>query len=137
MKDVKAISIIEGTVKKIEDSNGNIIWGSYDAFPYRRLEYIKFSGAEYININYAPGTNRSDRIIASFKGNQNGATNGCYASAAVWPRFYIPRLVYTNNTNYLRFSVGGAWSPETAFQYTPDTVYRLYLNTTTASGTVT
>jgi hypothetical protein len=41
MKDVKAMSIPEGTVKKIEDSNGNIIWGSQDAFPYRRLEYIE------------------------------------------------------------------------------------------------
>ena len=48
MKDVKAITIPEGTVKKIEDANGNIIWGSYDAFPYRRLEYIHFNGAEYI-----------------------------------------------------------------------------------------
>ena len=48
MKDVKAITIPQGTVKKITDSNGNIIWGSYDAFPYRRLEYLKFSGSEYI-----------------------------------------------------------------------------------------
>ena len=27
-------------VKKIEDSNGNIIWGSYDAYPYRKLSNI-------------------------------------------------------------------------------------------------
>ena len=50
MKDVKAITIPEGTVKKIEDSNGNIIWGSQSAFPYRRLEYIHFNGSEYILI---------------------------------------------------------------------------------------
>ena len=49
MKDVKAISIPEGAVKKIENSNGDIIWGSQDAFPYRRLEYIHFNGAEYID----------------------------------------------------------------------------------------
>lgn len=48
MKDVKAITIPQGSVKKIEDSNGNIIWGSHAAFPYRRLEYIHTSGAEYI-----------------------------------------------------------------------------------------
>ena len=49
MKDVKEITIPQGSVKKIEDSNGNVIWGSESAFPYRRLEYIKFSGAEYVN----------------------------------------------------------------------------------------
>lgn len=38
-------------VKKIEDSNGNIIWGSQSAFPYRRLEYIHLNGAEYIQTN--------------------------------------------------------------------------------------
>ena len=48
LKDVKEITIPDGTVKKIEDSNGNIIWGSQDAYPYRRLEYIHTSGAEYI-----------------------------------------------------------------------------------------
>jgi len=48
MKDVKAITIPEGNVKKIEDSNGNIIWGSQSAFPYRRLEYIHLNGNEYL-----------------------------------------------------------------------------------------
>lgn len=52
MKNVKSISIPEGAVKKIEDSNGNILWGSQDAFPYRRLEYIKFSGNEYVEENF-------------------------------------------------------------------------------------
>lgn len=50
MKNVKAISIpVNGTnkvVNKIEDSNGNIIWGSQSAFPYRRLEYIHFNGTD-------------------------------------------------------------------------------------------
>ena len=58
MKDVKAISIPAGTVKKIEDANGNIIWGSQAAFPYRRLEYIKFTGSEYVLTNHKPATNR-------------------------------------------------------------------------------
>ena len=49
LNDVKEITIPEGSVKQIQDSNGNIIWGSQSAFPYRRLEYIKFSGAEYVN----------------------------------------------------------------------------------------
>lgn len=49
INDYTEITIPEGSVKQIQDSNGNIIWGSQSAFPYRRLEYIKFSGAEYIN----------------------------------------------------------------------------------------
>lgn len=56
MKDVKAITIPDGSVKKIEDANGNIIWGSVTAFPYRKLEYIKFSGAEYIQTDFYGGT---------------------------------------------------------------------------------
>lgn len=56
MKNVKAITIPEGTVKKIENSNGDIIWASYDAFPYRKLEYIHFSGAEKLETNFYAGT---------------------------------------------------------------------------------
>lgn len=52
-RQVKAIAIPEGTVKKIEDSNGNIIWGSQAAFPYRRLEYIDMTN-KYINLNVRP-----------------------------------------------------------------------------------
>ena len=46
---VKTITIPEGSVTKITDSTGNILWDKEIAFPYRRLEYIKFSGAEYVN----------------------------------------------------------------------------------------
>ena len=41
MIDVTSLTIPEGTVKKIEDSNGNMIWGSASVYPYRRLEYIE------------------------------------------------------------------------------------------------
>ena len=43
-------------VKAIKDSNGNIIWGSQSAFPYRRLEYIHFSGAEGIDLGFKPAS---------------------------------------------------------------------------------
>lgn len=52
MKDVKEIAIPEGPVQKIEDASGKIIWGSQTAFPYRRLEYIHASGAEYISTSF-------------------------------------------------------------------------------------
>lgn len=67
LNDIKEITVpVNGTdkaVKKIEDSNGNIIWGSQTAFPYRRLEYIHFNGAEYINTNKTvPGNTQYKRI---------------------------------------------------------------------------
>lgn len=38
-------------VKKIEDSNNRIIWCGSDAYPYRKLDYIKFSGNEYVELS--------------------------------------------------------------------------------------
>ena len=55
LNDVKEITIPEGSVKQIQDSNGNIIWGSESAFPYRRLEYIDMAG-KYINLGIRPET---------------------------------------------------------------------------------
>ena len=48
LNDIKEITVpvngIDKVVRKIEDSNGNIIWGSQSAFPYRRLQYIESDG---------------------------------------------------------------------------------------------
>lgn len=52
------INSVEITTKSIRDSNGNIIWGSQSAYPYRRLEYIKFSGTENVLTDHKPTTNR-------------------------------------------------------------------------------
>lgn len=53
MTDIKAISIPEGQVKKIEDSNGNIIWGSEDAYPYRQLECLNMYST-FISLPFVP-----------------------------------------------------------------------------------
>lgn len=49
INDYKEITVpVNGTnkaVKQIQDSNGNIIWGSQSAFPYRRLEYLEMKNA--------------------------------------------------------------------------------------------
>lgn len=63
MKDVKEITIPEGSVQKIQDANGNVIWGSQSAFPYRRLEYIKFSGAEYVEENFNLSTKNRKMVL--------------------------------------------------------------------------
>lgn len=52
---VKTITIPEGSVNKITDSNNNIIWGSESAFPYRILEYIDIPADAYLDLN-APGS---------------------------------------------------------------------------------
>ena len=54
LNNIKEITIPEGSVKKIEDNDGNIIWGSQTAFPYRRLEYLNFSGTELIDTLETP-----------------------------------------------------------------------------------
>lgn len=45
-----------GRVSKIEDENNVIIWGNQQTFPYRRLEYIHFSGAEGIDLGFKPAS---------------------------------------------------------------------------------
>lgn len=59
INDYKELTVpVSGTnkaVKMIQDSNGNIIWGSQSAFPYRLLEYISSDGTgQYIDTNYKP-----------------------------------------------------------------------------------
>lgn len=76
MKNVKAITIPEGSVKKIEDSNGNIIWGSQAAFPYRRLEYIHFNGNDYINSQFTPWNNAGYYLDIQWDANQINQYNG-------------------------------------------------------------
>ena len=94
MKNVKAITHNNKQVSKIEDSNGNIIWGSYDAFPYRRLEYIHFNGTDnYIDSGLYPLypknkavwikvdsdiTTTSARILGSYNGNSTDAARRYY-----------------------------------------------------------
>ena len=42
---VKTITIPEGSVKKITDSTGVVLWANETAFPYRRLQYIESNGS--------------------------------------------------------------------------------------------
>lgn len=103
MKDVKAITIPQGSVKKIEDSNGNIIWGSASAFPYRRLEYIKFSGAEYVNTWLTiPGNTSYKRfdLKVNLQNITNWGVNGTDSNGNI--RFNIG----VNGNGYTRIGVG-------------------------------
>ena len=100
LKNVKAITIPQGSVKKIEDSNGNILWGSQDAFPYRRLEYIKFSGAEYIEESFNLAAKNRKMILEytcdRFVANASLLAQWDNTASATQRRIYIARC---NNTS--------------------------------------
>lgn len=93
MKDVKAITIPEGTVKKIEDSNGNIIWGSQAAFPYRILEYIDIPSNAYISTNDNGNSNIGYYIDANWNLNNDTLANGECAFGSI----------YNNGSNHYRY----------------------------------
>lgn len=123
MKDVKAITIPEGSVKKIEDSNGNIIWGSQDAYPYRRLEYIHFNGTDnfiYSGVGNKSGFYRS--IICDLERNNVRQTtlatyDGTIDNAK--RRFYMFDIQPTSVTYGTRACLGNTWSTSVATSNIP------------------
>lgn len=66
LNDVKEITIPEGSVKQIQDSNNNIIWGSESAFPYRILEYIDIPADAYLNLNSQGNSNIGIKLDINF-----------------------------------------------------------------------
>lgn len=51
MNNVKAITLPNGgKVKKITNNNGQTIWVDDTKYPYRQLEWINFTGAQYCGI---------------------------------------------------------------------------------------
>ena len=47
---VKTLTIPEGSVTKITDSTGNILWSDDTKYPYRQLEWINFTGNQNCDI---------------------------------------------------------------------------------------
>ena len=109
MKDVKAITIPEGSVKKIEDSNGNIIWGSQVAFPYRILEYIDIPPDAYLNLNSAGDSNLGLKLDINFNplnvSTQQTSSNlfgSIYYNGSTYYRYHIS----TANTGLIQVWFG-------------------------------
>ena len=123
---VKTITIPEGSVKKITDSNGNIIWRNQSAFPYRRLEYIKFSGAEYIDTNakLPAGTSykRFDLAI-NWQDASNWGVNGFDSDTN--NRFNIG----VNGSGHSRYGSGSTntWADSDGYNISLNTKYDLVL----------
>lgn len=53
MADVKQIMRGTKEVAKIEDGLGNILWQKQTSKAYRELEYVYFSGTEYLSVPYS------------------------------------------------------------------------------------
>ena len=101
---VKALTITEGSVKKIADSNGNIIWGSQTAFPYRRLQYIQSTGTQAFDTNVKCGRNSYMKLTV--EDTSNGASSqqqgrGAVSNAQRFAAGY-------SNGNYF-FGFGSSW----------------------------
>lgn len=123
MKDVKEITIPQGSVKKIEDSNGDMIWGSQTAFPYRRLEYLHFNGTD--NWIYSGVSTKSGyfiSIICDLERNDVRQTtlatyDGMVDNAR--RRFYVFDFQATSATAGTRACLGNAWTTTVATSNIP------------------
>lgn len=106
-------------VKKIE-SNNQTIWGSASAFPYRKLEYIHFSGAEYIDTTKTLPTGTTYKrfdLTLSWQDTSNWGVNGFDSTTN--NRFNMG----VNGSGYARFGSGSTAT------YQDSDGYNISLNT--------
>lgn len=95
LNDVKEITIPEGSVKQIQDSNNNIIWGSESAFPYRILEYIDIPADAYLNLNSQGNSNIGLKLDINFNptGQSTQQIGNVFGS------------IYYNGSTYYRYHI--------------------------------
>ena len=114
LNDVKKIAIPEGEVTKITDSSGNVIWIKPSTSLYRRLEYIHFNGAEYIQTDIYAGT-PGHNFICEFTVEDTPTDTlsartllGVYDTSVsdTLRRFYLA----WRGPNGIRASIGNVWS---------------------------
>ena len=94
LNDVKEITIPEGSVKKIEDSNGDIIWGSQSEYPFRRLEYLNFDGTVFTRSGEYNANNRAYRIDYVQTG---WASSGLCYPFGIWTSTAPKNILLTRN----------------------------------------
>ena len=98
-------------VSKITTANGDIIWGSPDAFPYRLLDYIYFSGNnEYINTGLQGSSGHYWQVLVSFDTYTETSDVLCSYNdtiANTRKRFYLGR---GTTGPAMRFNLGNTWS---------------------------
>lgn len=124
MKDVTTIVDSNGNyIDKIQDSNGNTIWGSRYAFSYRRLEYIHFNGTD----NYLdPGVGTKQGYYRMFqfdieRNDVRQSTFCCYDGTATdaLRRYYVFDIQSTSATSGIRACCGSTWTTAVATSNIP------------------
>ena len=124
MSNVKQIMHNNKDVIKIEDHLGNIIWQKPSI--YRRLEYIKFNGAEYVNTVKSITTSNINQRVIEFKIHvkYNNITDWSvmgYDTSSGNTRFNLG----VNGSGYSRFGVAnvGTWQDSDGFRLDTNTTY--------------
>ena len=123
---VKKITIPEGSVTKITDSTGAVLWVNEAAFPYRRLQYVKFSGAEYVDTNVTlPEGNIYKRfdLAINWQDASNWGVNGFDSDTN--NRFNIG----VNGSGHSRYGSGSTntWKDSDGYNISLNTKYDLIL----------
>lgn len=91
---IKEITIPEGSVKKITDGDGNIIWQKIADQPYIRLEYISFDGTNYCVSAEYNANNRAYRLDYMQTG--WASNNLCYPFG-IWTNTAPQNILLTRN----------------------------------------
>lgn len=102
---VEPVTALPGLdVIKIQNANGDQIWGSYEAFPYRRLEYIQSTGTQALDTGVNCGNNSYLKLRV--EDTSNGAASQQQGRGAVQnnQRF----AAGYSNGNYF-FGMGASW----------------------------
>lgn len=120
LNDIKEITIpvsgVDKAVKKITDSNGNIIWGSASAFPYRRLEYVICDGTAACDTGARASTGTGWELTkwktkiktsSSIDSQQRVIAN--YTSGATYPRMYPVISSSSGGVYKLQNVIGSNW----------------------------
>ena len=114
LNDVKEITIPEGSVKKIQDSNNNIIWGSESAFPYRILEYIDIPADAYLNLNSQGNSNIGLKLDINFVDNGNSINKDInYKDIATVSQIPTTTSQLTNDSNFITSTALNGYATET------------------------
>lgn len=126
-------------IKMIKDANNNILWGSQAAYPYRRLEYIHFNGAEYIDTGITDNATKYRETTVSLDSDETPSSDIYILGSrdtsidAAKQRYWLPRI----DGNGIRFVVGSAWTSNNAYPvatYMPANTKRIVYGKTSTSS---
>lgn len=109
---VKTITIPEGSVTKINDSTGNILWADDTKYPYRQLEWINFTGEQYCGLGStwtmakAYGINVIRNATDPNIGGILAENNSSYGDGG-----WICNIQHNSNGSYFTYKAGSSTSP--------------------------